>query len=304
MDKECAKFSNIEGLNKAMSMFKTNSLPDIILRVVKKKGTEQPFSGEYNDFGEAGTYLCRQCGSALFRSQTKFHSGCGWPSFDEEIEGAVRNEQDEDGRRIEILCTRCHAHLGHVFTGEGLTAKNTRHCVNSLSLDFVPDLDIKDTEEAIFAAGCFWGVEYYLKQLKGILKTEVGYTGGRTKQPTYEEVCRGHTGHYEAIRVVYDPSIIDYKTLTKYFFEIHDASQTDGQGPDIGEQYLSAIFYYNPEQKQIAEDLVQELKKLGYPVATQVLPVSQFWRAEDHHQDYYAKTKKQPYCHHYEKKFK
>lgn len=283
---------------------KTASLPDIILAVVKSKGTEQPFSGEYDDFGESGTYLCRQCGLPLFRSQTKFHSGCGWPSFDEEIQDAVTREVDADGRRTEILCSRCHAHLGHVFTGEQFTGKNTRHCVNSLSLDFVSDLNVKDTEEAIFAAGCFWGVEYYLKKLSGVLKVESGYIGGHTKHPTYEQVCSGATGHYEAVRVIYDPSKISYKELTKYFFEIHDPTQTNGQGPDHGQQYLSVVFYYDEEQKNIALKLINQLENLGYHVATQVLPASTFWRAETYHQDYYQKTGKQPYCHHYEKKFK
>jgi peptide methionine sulfoxide reductase msrA/msrB len=283
---------------------KTASLPDIILEVVKNKGTEKPYSGEYDDFGETGTYLCRQCGGPLFRSQTKFHSGCGWPSFDEEIKGAVIQETDADGMRREILCARCHAHLGHVFTGEHFTSKNTRHCVNSLSLDFVADLHVQDTEEAIFAAGCFWGVEYYFNKLPGVLKTEVGYSGGRTKNPCYEDICGGMTGHYEVIRVVYDPAVLSYEELTKYFFEIHDPTQSNGQGPDHGEQYLSVIFYYDEEQKKIAMKLIQELKQLGYLVATKVLPVSPFWRAESYHQDYYEKSGKQPYCHRYEKKFK
>lgn len=284
-------------------MIKTASLPGMVLTVVQDKGTERPFSGEYDDFGESGTYLCRQCGLALFRSNTKFHSGCGWPSFDEEIKDAVTRETDADGRRTEILCARCHAHLGHVFQGEDFTAKNTRHCVNSLSLDFVPDLTVKDTEEAIFAAGCFWGVEYYFKQLTGVLKTEVGYSGGDKKNPTYEDVCAGNTGHYEVIRVLYDPTKISYEDLTKYFFEIHDPTQTNGQGPDLGEQYLSIIFYYNEMQKQTALKVIVELEQAGYKVATKVLPVKTFWRAETYHQDYYAKTGKHPYCHRYEKKF-
>jgi len=284
-------------------MIKTASLTDIVLSVVKNKGTEKPFSGEYDDFGESGTYLCRQCGLPLFRSQTKFHSGCGWPSFDEEIKNAVILETDADGMRTEILCSRCHAHLGHVFTGESFTAKNTRHCVNSLSLDFVSDLTVKDTEEAIFAAGCFWGVEYYFKKLPGVLKTEVGYSGGQKKNPTYEEVCSGTTGNYEAIRVVYDPSKISYEELTKYFFEIHDPTQTNGQGPDIGAQYLSVIFYYDEVQRKIAQSLVNELENAGYKIATKIAPVSIFWRAENYHQDYYTNNGHQPYCHRYEKKF-
>lgn len=284
-------------------ILKTASLPDIVLAVVKDSGTEKPYSGEYDDFGDAGTYLCRQCGLALFRSSTKFHSGCGWPSFDEEIEGAVLSQRDADGMRAEILCARCRAHLGHVFEGEGFTEKNTRHCVNSLSLDFVSDLEVKDTEEAIFAAGCFWGVEYYFKKLPGVLKTEVGYTGGHKKNPGYYEVCSGSTGHYEAIRVVYDPSKINYEALTKFFFEIHDPTQPDGQGPDRGEQYLSVIFYYDETQKKIATNVIKELEGMGYRVVTKLLPVNTFWPAELDHQDYYEKMGKQPYCHRYEKKF-
>ena len=291
-------------MNEKVTMnLKTSSLPDLVRAVMLDKGTERPFSGEYDHFGELGTYLCRQCGLPLYRSHTKFHSGCGWPSFDEEIAGAVTRAVDADGRRTEILCARCKAHLGHVFEGEGYTAKNMRHCVNSLSLDYIPDLEVKDTEEAIFAAGCFWGVEYYFKQLPGVLKTEVGYTGGRKNNPTYEEVCAGHTGHYEAIRVVYDPLKISYEALAKYFFEIHDPSQTNGQGPDHGEQYLSVVFYYDDNQHKIAQQLLLKLKSLGYSVATRVLPVSVFWRAEMYHQDYYAKAGKQPYCHRHVKKF-
>lgn len=283
--------------------YKAASLPDMVLAVVQDKGTERPFSGEYDDFGEDGTYLCRQCGLALFRSSTKFHSGCGWPSFDEELPDAVKRETDTDGRRTEILCSRCHAHLGHVFQGEGFTPANTRHCVNSLSLDFISDKTVTDTAEAIFAAGCFWGVEYYLQKLPGVLKTQVGYTGGVRKQPTYEQVCSGATGHYEAIRVVYDPTKISYEQLTKFFFEIHDPSQANGQGPDLGTQYLSVVFYYDKDQKRIAEHLIAELEKKGLFIVTKVLPVTTFWPAELYHQDYYTKTGKQPYCHHYTKRF-
>src|SRR5580692_6344569 len=131
---------------------KTKSLSQNIIDIIHNKATEHPYTNEYNDTQDQGTYLCRQCGLALFRSQTKFHSGCGWPSFDEEISDAVKHETDADGRRTEILCSRCNAHLGHVFHGEQFTSKNTRHCVNSLSLDFVADNTVLDTEEAIFAA--------------------------------------------------------------------------------------------------------------------------------------------------------
>ena len=198
---------------------------------------------------------------------------------------------------------RCDAHLGHVFTGEGMTPLNTRHCVNSLSLDFVTNKTIEDTQEAWFAAGCFWGVEYYLQKLPGVLKTQVGYMGGQLQHPSYEAVCRGNTGHYEAIRVIFDPKQISYETLTQFFFEIHDPTQTNGQGPDHGAQYLSAIFTIDDQQRQTALHLIEVLRDKGYAVATKVLPVTPFWPAEAYHQDYYTKTHKNPYCHRYEKKF-
>lgn len=284
-------------------MIKTKSLTPQVLKVVRDKGTEHPFTGTYNDFDEAGTYLCRQCGLALFRSHSKFHSGCGWPSFDDEIEGAVKRTLDADGRREEILCARCDAHLGHVFIGEGFTNKSLRHCVNSLSLDFVPSLTVTDSLEAIVAGGCFWGIEYLFKKQSGILKTEVGYIGGDKENPTYQEICSGGTGYLEGVRVLYDVAKTDYETVLKYFFEIHDPSQLTGQGPDIGEQYQSAIFYYDETQKDIAEKLIEILKQNGHHVVTKLRPVSTFWPAEKYHQDYYNKKGGQPYCHRYVKRF-
>lgn len=284
-------------------IIKTASLPEDILHIVKEKGTEPAFSGEYNAIAQQGSYLCRQCGLALFRANDQFHSSCGWPSFDGEIAENVKMEIDADRVRTEILCARCYAHLGHIFKGEGLTHKNTRYCVNALSIEFVKDTLVKDTDEAIFAAGCFWGVEYYFSKLPGVLKVEVGYTGGSQTHPDYETVCQGHTGHYEAVRVVYDIEKLNYASVVKFFFEIHDPTQTNGQGPDVGEQYLSAIFYYNQNQKAICLALIDELTKRGFKVSTKVLPVQVFWKAENYHQQYYAKNGKQPYCHRYQKKF-
>jgi peptide methionine sulfoxide reductase msrA/msrB len=283
--------------------FKTPSLTPELLHIIRDRGTEHPFTGEYDQHDEPGTYLCRQCGLALYRAQSKFHSGCGWPSFDEEIADHVKRTPDPDGRRTEITCARCNAHLGHVFHGEGFTAKNTRHCVNSLSLDFVTDMTVQDTEEAIIAAGCFWGVEYYFKRLPGVVKVEVGYSGGSKSNPTYKEVCNGDTGHVEAVRMVYDSSKLNYEDVIKYFFEIHNPAQIDGQGPDIGSQYRSAIFYYNDEQKAIAQQLLSMLEQQGMRIATKLWPVSIFWRAEEYHQDYYTKTGREPYCHQYTKRF-
>lgn len=276
---------------------KIASLTPIAKRIICDKATEHPHSGVYNQVMTQGTYLCRRCGLALFRASSQFSSMCGWPSFDEDIIQAVKQVPDEDGRRMEILCARCDAHLGHVFTGEFFTHKNTRHCVNSISIDFVVDSQVLDTEEAIVAGGCFWGVEHFLKQTPGVVRVESGYTGGRLAGPNYDQVCGGNTGHYEAVRVVFDKNKTDYHHILKRFFEIHDPTQKSGQGPDIGQQYQSAVFYYNQEQLTEAETLKQILQKRGYQVATQLLPVQTFWPAEEYHQDYYSKHAKAPYCH-------
>lgn len=116
---------------------KLNKLTQEEVKVIVHKGTEAPFKGEYDDFFKEGTYVCRRCETPLYESKSKFHSGCGWPSFDEEISGAVKKIPDPDGLRTEIICNSCSAHLGHVFIGEGFTEKNTRHCVNSISLKFI-----------------------------------------------------------------------------------------------------------------------------------------------------------------------
>ena len=314
-------------------------------RVIVRKGTERPFTGKYYQHFEKGVYTCRRCGTELFESSSKFRSECGWPSFDDQIPGRVKWQRDADGMRTEILCATCGAHLGHVFLGEHLTAKNTRYCVNSISMDFIPaekrvqktedavgagprarpdeagqprgvaptnppsaimsspaptgDPNPKSSERAIFASGCFWGTEYYLQRAPGVISTTVGYTGGHVEHPTYKQVSTGRTGHAESVEVIYDPSKISYEQLAKLFFETHDFTQLNRQGPDIGPQYRSAIFYLNDEQKQIAERLVRQLRQMRYPVKTQIVPAGKFWVAEDYHQDYYQHNGQTPYCHIY-----
>lgn len=300
---------NGQTMNKALSPFERSIMID--------KGTERPFSGALWDHFEAGSYHCRQCGARLFSSDAKFDAGCGWPSFDDAIAGAVATAPDADGRRTEILCARCGGHLGHLFTGEGFTPKNHRHCVNSASLEFVPLAPMvsasesqnkeankkNEIEEAIFAGGCFWGVEHLMQKQKGVISVESGYSGGHTKNPTYAEVCTGTTGHLEVVKVRFNPAVVSYETVARLFFEIHDPTQTNGQGPDLGEQYLSAIFYKDENQKLSAGKLIGLLQAKGYKVATQLRPAAPFWPAETYHQDYYEKKGTQPYCHRYTPRF-
>ena len=270
--------------------------------VILHKATERPFTGEYVNTKEKGIYVCRQCNAALYRSEDKFESHCGWPSFDDEIPGAVKRIPDADGRRTEIVCANCGGHLGHVFLNEGFTSKNVRHCVNSVSMKFIPAKK-KNMETAYFASGCFWGTEYHFMKAKGVLETTVGYMGGHTQHPTYKEVCTGTTGHAETTEVVFDPTLTSYEELVKLYFETHDFTQVGGQGPDIGDQYRSVIFYTSDEQKQMAEKYIKILGDKGYKVATILEKAPEFWSAEDYHQEYYDKKNGSPYCHIYRKIF-
>ena len=241
-------------------------LTDEEKRVIENKGTQAPFVGKYNDFYEEGIYRCKKCGSSLYKSEDKFEG-----------------------------------HLGHVFEGEGFTSKDTRHCVNSISLDF--EEKSQSIKHAYFAGGCFWGIEYLFEKEKGVIKAISGYMGGDSNSANYEAVCTGTTSHLEAVEIEYDENIVTYEYLVKLFFEIHDFTQTNGQGPDIGSQYLSAIFYETQEEKDICEKIIKQLKSLGYKVATKLYEKVPFYEAEQYHQNYYVKHNKLPYCHSYKKIF-
>ncbi|MFT6716658.1 MAG: peptide methionine sulfoxide reductase msrA/msrB [Saprospiraceae bacterium] len=296
---------NTNTLHKGKTMDEKNwkLLSNEETRVIINKGTEYPFTGEYNDNKENGVYQCKQCHVSLFSSKDKFDSGSGWPSFDDAIEGAVKEIVDADGKRSEIVCANCEGHLGHVFKGEEMTSKSTRHCVNSISLEFMPDESNVKKDTAYFASGCFWGTEYYLQQLEGVLSTDVGYMGGHVKNPSYKEVCTGKTGHAEVVKVVFAPDSVSYKDLAKLFFETHDPTQVNRQGPDIGTQYRSEVFYTSESQKEIAAELVAELSIKGLVIATKITEAPVFWKGETYHQDYYQGNGGRPYCHSYQKKF-
>ena len=260
--------------------------------VLINKGTELPFTGKYTNNKAQGVYLCKLCGAKLYLSEDKYDSKCGWPSFDDEIDGAIKREIDADGVRTEIMCAKCGAHLGHVFKGENHTLKNLRHCVNSISMVFKPTEEI-----AIVAGGCFWGVEHLMQKQEGVISAISGYIGGEVENPTYEQVSDKSTGHAEAVKITFDPTVIDFERVVQLFFEVHDSTQEDGQGPDLGPQYRSEIFYTSDEQKEIAEKVIAELKEKGYDVKTKVTEAKTFNVAEERHQDYYERKGTEPYCH-------
>ena len=283
-------------------------------RVLRKSGTERAFTGKYDNFYEEGIYTCAACGTPLFGSKTKYDHGTGWPSFTaalEENNVEYRADYSLLMKRTEVRCGVCGSHLGHVFD-DGPTPDHKHFCINSVALDFTS----KDAESALmashaakensqekktesetatFAAGCFWGVENKFGQLKGVLSTAVGYTGGEVKNPTYKQVCSDETGHAEAVHIIYDPTEITYEELVAFFFKMHDPTQLNRQGPDVGSQYRSAIFYHDETQKKTALKVIEALNTSGRnkkPIATQVVPYSEFYKAEEYHQKYHEKLRK------------
>ncbi|MDR2811479.1 MAG: peptide-methionine (S)-S-oxide reductase MsrA [Tannerellaceae bacterium] len=164
-------------------------------------------------------------------------------------------------------------------------------------------METTNTRNAYFASGCFWGTEYYFMKANGVMATAVGFMGGHLPNPTYQQVCTGKTGHLECVEVTYDTTQTSYEDLVKLFFETHDFTQDNGQGPDIGPQYLSCIFYGDTDEKEMAEKYITLLKKQGHRVATKLTPASSFRKAEDYHQQYYEHKGEHPYCHSYKKIF-
>lgn len=291
-DAEIGKTVLVDKIDKTPQEWKKELTPQQY-DITVMKGTEASGTCSLLDQKGQGIYKCVRCGTCLFFSDTKFDSGTGWPSYFEPVsELNIKYVKDSSYgmERTEVLCARCDSHLGHVFD-DGPLPSRKRFCINGVALLFLLK-GKSDLEEATFGGGCFWHIEEAFSKIKGVRTTEVGFSGGTVPEPSYEKVCSGSTGHAEVVHIKFDPRIVSYNDLLDVFWSLHDPTQMNRQGPDIGEQYRSVIYYYNERQKNAA---LLSKEKLGIslkhdrPIVTQILPASKFFRAEEYHQKYFNK---------------
>ncbi len=249
-------------------------------KILKEKGTEPPFSGKYNDFFSGGLFLCRACQSPLYESSSKFDSGCGWPSFDDEIDGAIVRYNDfSAGRtRVEICCANCDGHLGHVFHGEKFTLKDTRHCVNSLSIQFK---SYKNLQKAFFGSTCFWNLQKIFNAVEGIYMSTAGYMDRDKIVYNYKEESEINNRRKKVVEIFFDPKIVSYNKLVNTFLENHDFDNFNKNLDKL------IIFYFSEEQKKIAKKVL--LKKFNDNIVVDLIVASNFFRAEEKHQNYLKK---------------
>ena len=271
--------------------------------ILREKGTESPGSSEFYLHKEKGVYSCAGCGQELFSDDMKFESHCGWPSFDREISGG-RIKQIEDNThgmsRTEIVCARCNGHLGHIFN-DGPTETGQRYCVNGGALSFAAKTaNTKSVLDTItLGGGCFWCTEAVFEEIKGVVSVQSGYSGGKNRNATYEEVSSGYTGHAEVIQIVFNKAEVSLLDILKVFFTVHDPTTLNRQGADVGTQYRSGIYFRTESQKKLANDLIQSLNKekvYDEPIVTEVKPFNVFIKAEEYHQDYYQNNQTKGYC--------
>ena len=280
-------------------------LPEDLYQVARHADTERAFTGKMWNSETKGTYYCAACGNKLFRSNQKFTSSCGWPSFfEQENKNSVifKDDNSYGMKRIEALCGRCDSHLGHLFD-DGPEPTGKRYCMNAVSLDFVPDNAIAESkgnmETITLGGGCYWCVEAVYENLTGVQSVASGFAGGTVDNPSYEEVCTGRTGAAEVVEITYDKTKTNLDEIFQVFFTVHDPTTLNRQGADEGTQYRSAIFYKNDEQKKAAESIIAELTKnnvYSSKIVTTLEPFKKFYKADDYHQNYYENNKNQPYC--------